>query len=159
MFADMTGTGEEDAPPQIEKKPSSKAGGKTRRGKRDWFYWRWLEITTGVWCLSSLSCLIKWYVSRAWLSVCTISSCRSLLFYHSSFIYANESPSLFLLWRPQYVVIAWTIQALHIWLERSCCISVHSYSLVSGTDQLTSEANNTYSHPVTFLCYSSQSFI
>ena len=35
MFADITGTGEEDAPPQIEKKPSSKAGGKTRRGKRD----------------------------------------------------------------------------------------------------------------------------
>jgi len=35
MFADITGTGEEDAPPQIEKKPSSKSGGKTRRGKRD----------------------------------------------------------------------------------------------------------------------------
>lgn len=35
MFADITGTGEEDEPPQIEKKASSKAGGKTRRGKRD----------------------------------------------------------------------------------------------------------------------------
>ncbi|KAL7537515.1 hypothetical protein ACHAXR_009802 [Thalassiosira sp. AJA248-18] len=36
MFHDMTGTGEEPDPPPIEKKPSSKAGGKTaRRGKRD----------------------------------------------------------------------------------------------------------------------------
>lgn len=36
MFQDMTGTGEEPAPPSIERKPSSKAGGKTaRRGKRD----------------------------------------------------------------------------------------------------------------------------
>jgi len=36
MFQDMTGSGEEAEVPQIEKKPSSKAGGKTsRRGKRD----------------------------------------------------------------------------------------------------------------------------
>jgi hypothetical protein len=36
MFQDMTGMGEEQAVPAIEKKPSSKAGGKTvRRGKRD----------------------------------------------------------------------------------------------------------------------------
>ena len=36
MFQDMTGTGEEPAAPQIEKKASSKAGGKTvRRGKYD----------------------------------------------------------------------------------------------------------------------------
>jgi len=37
MFQDMTGMGEEQATvPAIEKKPSSKAGGKTvRRGKRD----------------------------------------------------------------------------------------------------------------------------
>ena len=36
MFQDMTGAGEEAAPPAIEKKQSSKAGGKTaRRGKRD----------------------------------------------------------------------------------------------------------------------------
>jgi hypothetical protein len=35
MFQDMTGTGEEPEP-QVEKKVSSKAGGKTaRRGKRD----------------------------------------------------------------------------------------------------------------------------
>ena len=39
MFQDMTGMGEEQAVPAIEKKPSSKAGGKTvRRGKRDWFF-------------------------------------------------------------------------------------------------------------------------
>lgn len=36
MFQDMTGSGEEPEAPQIEKKASSKAGGKTtRRGKRD----------------------------------------------------------------------------------------------------------------------------
>ncbi len=36
MFQDVTGTGEEEPAPQIEKKQSSKAGGKTaRRGKRD----------------------------------------------------------------------------------------------------------------------------
>mmetsp|Transcript_10413 Transcript_10413/g.22638 ORF Transcript_10413/g.22638 Transcript_10413/m.22638 type:complete len:249 (-) Transcript_10413:305-1051(-) len=36
MIQDMTGSGEEAAPPPIEKKVSSKAGGKTaRRGKRD----------------------------------------------------------------------------------------------------------------------------
>ena len=36
MFQDMTGTGEEPAAPQIGKKASSKAGGKTaRRGKYD----------------------------------------------------------------------------------------------------------------------------
>lgn len=36
MFQDMTGTGEDEAASAIEKKPSSKAGGKTaRRGKRD----------------------------------------------------------------------------------------------------------------------------
>jgi hypothetical protein len=36
MFQDITGTGEEPAAPQIEKKASSKAGGKTvRRGKYD----------------------------------------------------------------------------------------------------------------------------
>ncbi len=36
MFQDMTGMGEDQAVPVIEKKPSSKAGGKTvRRGKRD----------------------------------------------------------------------------------------------------------------------------
>ncbi len=61
MFQDMTGMGEDQAIPVIEKKPSSKAGGKTvRRGKRDWVKDAIERLMNIIICVRSLFLKLIW---------------------------------------------------------------------------------------------------